>query len=746
MMNLKYLAVATLLILLCISSFNLYGGGEPTTDGTPPVTTLEYDGPTYEDESGDTWISNQTLIWLNATDDQSGVQTLTYILRHDANHDGEIDTETANVTVNDNMEGDENDQFGIISVAINFSEECLHSISYYSVDYEGNIERYDDLYAEWYYQFKTKVMHEVDNVTFGSSPAIADLIGDANLEIFTGSDEQENYYGPDIGQARGIWRCFNAYGTVLYSLATQTDESRSSPAIYDIDNDGNKEVVGGTTSGWYLEVMEGDQFEWAFPATSTMPVPGGNYVWHSSPALVDVDSSISGVEVIIGNNPYNSVWCFDGDNSDQVNDGIKVLKFRDFPGFPKALGSEGIDWDVLWIFNTAGHVVATPAIGDIDNDGTYEAVVGDLAGNLYIINAKTGTEEWRFTTGNGIWSSAALADVDGDGLMEIFVGSNDSRLYCLEWDGTTGEEVWNYTTGGPVFSSPSVGDIDGDLSYEIVVGSTDGNLYCFSSSGTLKWTVTTGGPIFSSPALAELDGTPHAQEWPCFRGNRFRNGFYPGTGKNLEIYIGSDDHILYDIDGEGNILHTFTSRGRIHTSPSVADVDGDGNINIVFYDWGGETGDGTRDTFWCLERVYANTRRFRIDICPPHTEKTVVSRDTYYIRPETAIWLNATDDFCICNSGVSTLHYEIWHDTDGDSHVDDMIESGTIIDNTVGDYNPADGLISTLIHLTMGGTNELRWYAMDNVAHTEQVHYQEHYVVTGDPELWVVKGGPVDPV
>ncbi|MBD3190300.1 MAG: PQQ-binding-like beta-propeller repeat protein, partial [Candidatus Heimdallarchaeota archaeon] len=96
------------------------------------------------------------------------------------------------------------------------------------------------------------------------------------------------------------------------------------------------------------------------------------------------------------------------------------------------------------------------------------------------------TEEWGYQTGSDVYSSPAVADLDGDGTLEVLVGSDDDTLYCLSH---TGSEEWGYQTGDNVYSSPAVADLDGDGTHEVLVGSDDDTLYCLGLTG-----VTASGP------------------------------------------------------------------------------------------------------------------------------------------------------------------------------------------------------------------------------------------------------------
>ena len=467
------------------------------------------------------------------------------------------------------------------------------------------------LVQEWKYD-----MYYYPGMYFGSSSAVANLdpycgAPFSDLEIVTGSDE----CGVGLPGTNGLWRAFDSQGNLVWSTPTETDEARSSPAIADIDGDGDLEIAGGTTSGWYVQVMDhnGD-FVWTFPKLTGFLV-GGPFVWPSSPALADVVDD-DDLEVIIGNRWLGSVWCFDGDNSDYTDDGVSISQV-DFPWF-YFLGFEGIHWDVLWVFDTgiaSDQVVASPAIGDVDDDGELEVIIGSTGGSLYILNASDGSLEWQFPTGGGIQASAALANLDKDDYTEIVVGSTDGTVYCFQWDGSSGKTEWSFPTGGAVYSSAAIGDVDGDKQLEIVVGSYDSRLYCLTATGTEQWNRPTGGAIHSSPALFDCirvekpdESEPELRdkEWPMFRHDVNRTGFYgnrPTAQLDVGLYIsvGSNDGYLYLLAGKsGAVIDRFRTYGQIGTSPSVADVDGDAKLEVLFYDWGAGSIHGGH-TFWAVQ-------------------------------------------------------------------------------------------------------------------------------------------------
>jgi hypothetical protein len=469
------------------------------------------------------------------------------------------------------------------------------------------------LVEDWRYDMQSLYA----TIMFGSSSCIADLgvnsVGgepDSDLEIIVGSDEYYNFY-PELGAyAQGIWRVLDSQGNLEWAIDTGTDESRSSPTVADMTDDGYLDIIGGTTSGWNVEVIDRfGNFIWTFPWP---PQTGGPSSWHSSPAVADVDSSVDGLEVFIGNNPYGSVWALDGDNSDGIDDGITALDPWIYGGV------EGIDWDVLWTFQTGGTVLSSPALGDVDNDGDIEVVIGSGDSNIYILDGVSGVLEYSHGTGGSVHASAAIANLDGDPYLEIVMGSSDGDIYCLEWDGTSGSVEWTYTTGSAVYSSAAIGDIDNDGNLEIVDASTNGDIFALDTSGGVEWTYSTGSSIVSSPALASrFCVSPYNADWPMFRHDQERTGFYgAGSGPfGLDIYIGADDHYLYLINGGGGaggtLIDRFLTYGRLYTSPSVADIDGDRKLEIVFYD--AEPGHDDHYTYWCVE---LNIEVVFIDIKP----------------------------------------------------------------------------------------------------------------------------------
>ncbi len=398
-------------------------------------------------------------------------------------------------------------------------------------------------------------------MVIGASPGIGNVDGKtANLETACGSDEywpkpETEVVGTPVS---GIWRLFRANGNLVWARATENDEARSSVALVDVDGDKKLEIVGGTTSGSSVEVI--DQADTTQPTLAKFYT--GGFV-HSSPAVADLDPSNPGLE-IVATSYSGKVYCL-GVTTTTVDSNIVVDDLKEAWSQPFNMGG----------YNT---MVSSPAIEDIDGNGKKDVVFGTSDGYVYVLNSD-GTLKWKYKTGGGVYASPALFDVDGDGNRDVIIGSSDTKLYAIKSTVGGPSVLWTYKTGGEIYSSPAVADIDLDGIHEIVVGSNDGKVYAFELNGTKKWEYNTGKAIYSSPAIA------------------YRN--YDGSGNvtSVGVYVGSENGDLYLLDGaDGKLIDRFMTGAVIRTSPAVADTDGDKKLEVLFQDWR-----SSGDLVWCLE-------------------------------------------------------------------------------------------------------------------------------------------------
>jgi hypothetical protein len=251
-----------------------------------------------------------------------------------------------------------------------------------------------------------------------------------------------------------------------------------------------------------------------------------------------------------------------------------------------------------WPVNTVGNVTASPALGDIDNDGRMEVVVGSRNGILYAYNSDgSSVNGWPVIVRGYIHSSAALADIDGDSRIEIVIGSGDGYLYVFEGDGTT-TDGWPVYVSSEIVSSPAVGDIDGDGSMEIMVADESGWVHVRHYSGrpVEGWPVNLQADIVSSPALADIDDNENT----------------------LEIVIGTEYGSIYVLKSDGTIMDGWpvSVADDMTSSPAIGDVNGDGSADIV-------VATGTGLGYTGLVYAFGSSGRKIGTLWPVHTEGNI---------------------------------------------------------------------------------------------------------------------------
>jgi outer membrane protein assembly factor BamB len=219
---------------------------------------------------------------------------------------------------------------------------------------------------------------------------------------------------------------------------------------------------------------------------------------------------------------------------------------------------------------------------------------GSGDGNVYALDASTGTLKWKFQTGDVVHASPAITG------GTLFIGSWDSFFYAL--DAATGKEKWGFKTGedpdthNQVGIQSSAAVMDGMVYF----GCRDSNLYALdAATGEKKWAFNNKGSwVIGSPAVRdgkvyfatsdtgtfyEVDaktGTPvfslSYNHWPLFSS--------PAIAGNL-AYIGSHEGKLFAIDlAARKTAWTFSTDGSAQNGATYTKADGTPNYEAVFTD------------------------------------------------------------------------------------------------------------------------------------------------------------------
>jgi hypothetical protein len=135
-----------------------------------------------------------------------------------------------------------------------------------------------------------------------------------------------------------------------------------------------------------------------------------------------------------------------------------------------------LQWDQL--YGGDGHSQLAQPVGDIDEDGVNEVIVGGYASySAIILSYDSGTEtyvqEYEWSQGSGTPSGACVVDLDDNGDLELVVsweyGYSDG-VYAYDWDGSSLTTLGSYSGTGYNFCFDIYAcDYDDDSDVEVLI-------------------------------------------------------------------------------------------------------------------------------------------------------------------------------------------------------------------------------------------------------------------------------------
>lgn len=255
---------------------------------------------------------------------------------------------------------------------------------------------------------------------------------------------------------------------------------------------------------------------------------------------------------------------------------------------------DAADGSVIWSRKLAGDQQSN-TVYNLDGDGDFEIIYSTSApGRLYVLD-RSGNVLREWNSGDSkLGNAAVILDADGDGQLDGLFGSRYKYLLRLNMaDLTLKQRRSGWVQCG---CQTTAMDVDRDGRWDLFAGSGDdshgkGVLHRYDPV-TLKtvWSYKTNDNASSADAvLVDIDGDGQVE-----------------VIKSVDNYRGDDAHdAIYAFETDGTLLWK-TPDFSGEDSPNAADLDGDGEVEIVGMTFGSEV--------YCLD---ANGRiKWRKDLRP----------------------------------------------------------------------------------------------------------------------------------
>jgi uncharacterized protein (DUF2141 family) len=417
-----------------------------------------------------------------------------------------------------------------------------------------------------------------------STPALVDLDADGDQDLIAGAYDGTFYYFENTGTAS--IRNFVARTGIDNPLDGFDVGFYSSPAFADLDADGDLDLLTGEDYGAFLYFENtGSASNPTFVARTGLdnPLDGFSVGYDSSPTFADLDAD-GDLDLLAGEDSGALLYF---ENTGSASSAIFAA--RSGPSSP--------------VDGLSGGGYSVPALADLDEDGDLDLVVGEYAGTFaYFENtgsslspaflARTGAANPLDGFNVGPNAAPAFADLDGDADLDLVSGEDYGTFRLLEnitpivnpnfakQTGLANPFDGFSTYGG--YSTPVLADLDHDGDLDVVSGAYYGTFHYFENTGP----VTNPAFVEQTGAANPLDGfstgydsTPTITDLDDDGDLDVVSGSYYGTFAYFENTGSGTSPIFVERTGIDNPLDGLGAGS--YSAPTLVDLDGDGDFDLV---------------------------------------------------------------------------------------------------------------------------------------------------------------------